>query len=238
MMPSERIIQKLFEVKPILRRYNRVVECPELSYTIAGWLGDGAFAIDFRHHHYGIMLRSVDYEFAAEWGKCLAISLGKRRAYKPFWDKNHQCWTVVGRSVILCRILAEACKDVTSVRHILKKYPIEACRAFFDAEGCIVKERWRYEIVAANYNKALLELVKELLNDLGIEATITTQRRLKSTFFNKQTGKWYKYKQDHIYILEIRRKENLIKFYDAVGFTIRRKMETLREKISSNKKQR
>lgn len=217
-----------------MRRYNKVIERPELSYALVGWLGDGAFEIDLKHHRYGILLRSVDYEFTAEWGRCLAISLGRKKPYKPFWDKNHQCWTVVGRSILLCRILARAYKDLTSVRYIFKKYPVEACRAFFDAEGCVVKERWRYKIVAANYNRALLELIKELLDDLEIKSTITTQRRLKTLFFNKQMGKWYKYRQDHIYVLEIRRKENLIKFYNIIGFTIRRKMEILKRKISKN----
>lgn len=236
-MPSERVIQKLFEVTPILRRYNKVVECPELSYTITAWLGDGTFDIDLKHHRYRALLRSIDYEFAAEWGKCLAISVGRKKYYKPFWDKNHQCWTVVGGGILLCRLLAKAYEDLTSVYHILKKYPIEACRGFFDAEGCIVKERWRYEIVAANYNRALLELIKELLEDLGIESTIARQRREKTLFFNRQMGKWYKYRQDIVYVLEIRRKENLMKFYDIIGgFTIRRKMEILERKIMGSAK--
>lgn len=233
-MPSEGTIQKLFEVAPILRRYNKVIECPELSYTIAGWFGDGTFDVDLKRHVYGVLLRSVDYEFAAEWGRCLAISLGREKPYKPFWDKNHQCWTVVGRSILLCKMLAKARKDLTSVRHILKKYLVEAYRAFFDAEGCVVKERWRYEIVVANYNRAFLELIKELLDDLGIESTITIQRRFKTLFFNEQMGKWYKYRQNHIHVLEVRRKENLIKFYNVIGFTIRRKMETLERKLSNS----
>ena len=201
---------------------NKILEGPGLAYVISAWLGDGSLARGKVRDNYGyyVNLRVTDYDFAEEWGRRLAEALGKSKPYVPRWNKSNQIWVVRASSELLYNLLKRAKEDPWIVMPYLEKYPREACRGFFDAEGSVNCNH--YYIVACNTNRRIINLFEELLTKLGIDCR-TYQRRKNDKF---------------IIYLTILGKENILKFAEEVGFTIARKrleLQRLLQKYNSLK---
>jgi len=212
---------------------NAYREGPELAYVTSAWLGDGTLNENKLTASYDIILRTIDLDFATRWGESLGIALN-RKPYRPFWDKDHNCWAVVGRSLLLATLLIEIAKSPSLIMPLFNKYPAEALRGIFDSEGCISQEKHRYRITASNYNSELLEIYKALLEKhFDIESKITKEYIRGKRIINPKTEKVYFIKQDYIYVLVIEGKEYLRKFYHCIGFTAARKAIILKEKIKS-----
>jgi len=204
-----------------LERCNKIVEGPGLAYVIGAWLGDGRLARDKRNYEYYVKLEVIDYDFAEEWGRCLTEALGRSKPYVPKWDDNDQRWVVKGSSVLLYDLLKRAKKnDPTILMPYLEKYPGEACRGFFDAEGSVATSR--YQIVAGNTDPRVIGLFEKLLGKLNIDCRTYRYRRDKFMICPK-TGKLYRRNSEFITYLAIYGEENILRFAERVGFTIARK---------------
>ena len=203
-----------------LGKCNKIVENPELAYVIGGWLGDGRLACIKSSHEYYVKLAVKDYDFAKEWGRCLAQALDKSKSYEPRWDKYHQRWVVGGRSLLLYNLLRRAKDDPWILMPYLEKYPADACRGFFDAEGGA--ESQNYEIVAYNTDPKLIELFKKLLKKIGIECSIR-EMRYKDDIFISPNGKRYHRNKHIIFRIAVHGKDNILRFAEEVGFIIARK---------------
>jgi len=114
-----------------LRNYNKIVDGPELAYVISAWLGDGRLPRRKNRPEHSVALPVKDYDFAEEWGRCLAKAFGKKRPCKPRWDNFHQRWVTKSCSKLLHKLLRRAKEDPWIVLLDLKKYPADACRGFF-----------------------------------------------------------------------------------------------------------
>lgn len=203
-----------------LRRCNKLVMGPMLAYAVGGWLGDGTLARDEDNDKYYVSLRVNDYDFAEEWGRCLAEALGRSKPYIPRWDDDLQRWVVKGSSVLLYNLLRRAKQDPWILIPYLEEYPAEACRGFFDAEGWVNVER--YMIEAGNTDPKIIALFKRLLEKVGIDCR-THRCRQKETFTSPRTGKLYRRSSEFIMRLAIYGKDNILKFADKIGFAIPRK---------------
>ena len=181
-----------------LRRCNKIIEGPGLAYAIGGWLGDGTLARDKKKHEYYVKLVVKDYDFAEEWGRWLAEALGRSKPYTPKWDDNLQRWVVKGSSVSLYGLLKKSREDPWILMPYLEKYPAEACRGFFDAEGSVNIDCYR--IVASNTNPDIIDLFRRLLEELGIDSKIYL-RRQRGTFISSRTGKVYRYNSEYVIYL-------------------------------------
>ena len=203
---------------------NKILEGPGLAYVIGAWLGDGSLArgkVRDYYEHY-VDLHVTDYDFAEEWGRRLAEAFGKSKPYVPRWNKSKQSWVVRASSELLYNLLKRAKEDPWIVMPYLEKYPGEACRGFFDAEGSVSSDN--YCVVACNTNRRIINLFEELLTKLGIDHK-TNQRHQKG-------------KSKPIIYLTILGKENILKFAEEVGFTIARKrleLQRLLQKYNSLK---
>ncbi len=196
----------------------------ELAYIIGVKLGDGYVT------KYGLRtkigLHVKDREFAEEFSRCLAKVLG-RAPIKPKYRRSLKSYVVEARSKTLYQML----KKPVDMRK-LKRY-IEHCkdcmaafvRGFADSEGCIDKNGY---IAIYNTDLRLLTYVKGLLHQLGIESTgPKIHVRRGTVFYDRRMGKNYTTKKD-VYRLRIRRPHNH-RFYEKVGFTIKRKRKRLEE---------
>jgi len=202
-----------------------------LTYVISAWLGDGTLTENKMNNNYDIILRTIDFDFAAKEGESLGTALG-RRTYRPFWDSNHDCWTVIGRSLLLATLLIEIYQSPILITPLFNKYPAEALRGIFDSEGCVSQEKYRYRITVSNYRLELLEIYKNLLmKHFNIKAKIIRHRIRGKKITNPKTGKAYFIRQDYLYQLVIEGKQYLEKFYYDIGFTIARKARILKQKI-------
>ena len=205
---------------------NKIIEGPELAYAISGWLGDGGLACIKSRHQYIIKLPVSDYDFAKEWGRCLAQALSRSKPYEPKWDKSHQRWVTQGYSRILYDLLKRAKDDPWILMPYLEKYPADACRGFFDAEGGAYSSRYRIE--AYNTDIRIIEMFKKLLENIGISANIC-QKPYKDREIKTRHHKAYQRKKEVCHVLTIYGKENILRFAERVGFTIVRKRLELQQ---------
>jgi len=113
---------------------------------------------------------------------------------------------------------------------IVKAYPREFLRGLFDGDGGVYagnKEGTSYPVVFfATTEPVVLELAKIALDILGIEYKVYlhTAPKLNRVRANKRCKRF-------VYDLRILKKDSILKFYREIGFTIKRKQETLEEAV-------
>ena len=215
-----------------LGRCNKIIQSPELAYVIGGWLGDGTLAVDRRNCKHHVILRVKDFDFATEWGRCLATAFGVKKPYRPVWDKVNRRWDVKASSILLYMILSRARKNPWITLPYLEEYPAEALQGLFDAEGNV--DGAFYHIRLRNAEMQLLKLTRHLLRKLDIDSKIYTWKQ--QLYVKDPEGrKIYRRKQDVAYCLVISRRESIVKFAKKVGFRIRRKQKALEDLLQKYK---
>jgi len=207
-----------------LGKCNKLVQSPELAYVVGGWLGDGTLALDQRNCKHYIILRVKDFDFAVEWGKCLATAFGVKKKYRPIWDKVNRRWTVKASSVLLYVTLSRARKNPWVTLQYLERYPSEGLQGLFDAEGNV--DSAFYHVRLRNADMQLLKLARHLLWMLGIDSKIYTWKQ-QPYIRDPKSQKIYQRKRNIAYCLVISRRENIVKFAEKVGFRIKRKQKAL-----------
>jgi len=208
-----------------LGRCNKIIEGPGLAYAVSAWLGDGSLARNRSSYRYYVVLEVSDYDFAEEWGRCLAEALGRSKPYMPIWDNKHKMWVVRGSSLLLYNLLKRAKEDPWILMPYLEQYPAEACRGFFDAEGEV--NATGYEILAYNTDLRIVQLFKTLLEKIGIECSIRERRYKDDVFICPSNGKRCHRNKLICYRLAVHGKENILRFAEEVGFIIARKRAEL-----------
>jgi intein-encoded DNA endonuclease-like protein len=201
---------------------------PELEYIIGALFSDGYKYIDDRGHLLRLIVK--DKEFAEKFAECLTKVLGRRRAYKPLWDRNRKRWIVTGCSTLLYEFLNKSLEELKPTIEYNKECVSAFLQALFDAEGSIYikirggrRERilWLY-----NTNKELLIYAKYLLKKyFNINATGPHLATRKDSIKHFPNGKKYKANEDCYYIYI--RANSLLNFYKHIGFTIKRKQQRL-----------
>jgi len=185
---------------------------PELSYLLGAYWSDGWLGEPDKRYEIG--LAAKDREFVVEFERCLRFVLGRDRPYKIREKKG--LYIVEGYSLKLQEFLLNPIKHVD----IVKAYPREFLRGLFDGDGGVYagnKKGTSYPLVFfTTTDPVVLELAKIALDILGIE--------YKVYLSNKRCKRL-------VYDLRIQKKDSILKFYREVGFTIKRKQETLEEAV-------
>lgn len=203
--------------------------CPELAYVITAWLGDGSLEFRKRERRYGITLRVKDYDFAEEFGRCAGIANNHSSPYKPYLlSSGFYC--VIFSNFMLYHLLKHSRENPWILMPYLKPYPAEACRGFFDAEGNPHFNGYYCYIKASNDNIELLKMIAELLKSLDVSTKIYEEKIKQKTMIIN--GRTTHRNVDKRFILVTQRKEDTIKFYEKVGFTIKRKQEKLKQAMT------
>ena len=198
--------------------YPNLNPSPELSYLVGAIIGDGnwyktnsSFRKRYSKDYFGYIIRIIvnDRDFAEEVARCLGVLLNKTVPVKSFLSSRLKAWRVIVGNHALYNFLSKGCFD-----EVIERYPREFLRGFFDAEGNAYYQtrKNRLYLSAGSSNKKYIDLVQKALNYLGIESKVY-------------------YKKGNFYHLCIGKKENQIRFYEEVGFTIKRKQEVL-EKLT------
>jgi len=201
---------------------------PELEYINGVMFSDGYKCFDGKRYH--LRLAVVDKKFAETFGKNLAKVLGRRKPYKPYWDKDLKRWVVTGCSIQLFKFLNRPLKELKPHIEYSKETIASFLRALFDAEGCIyvkIKGRRRKrQLCLYNTDKKLLIYVQYLLKkyfDIDTTGPYLAKRKGSIKYF--PNDKISKTTKDY-YCLYIRAK-SLLNFYKHIGFTIKRKQQRL-----------
>ena len=165
-----------------------------------------------------------DFDFAAEWGKCLAIVSGRNKPYVPRWDEANGRWNVRASNALLYAVLKDAREDPSTTLPYLEQNSDKALQGLFDAEGNV--DELFYRIRFFNTNIKLVKLAESLLRKMGISSRIYACRQ-PSAISDPRSRKIYIRRYRTLYHLVISRRENIVKFAREIGFGIRRKREAL-----------
>lgn len=208
-----------------------LIVCPELAYVIGAVLGNG-FAYVGKSGLYMIVLSVKEYEFAAEFGRCLAIATNRDNPYTP--RELHNQWRCAGYNKSLCLLLKG--KVINKLKPFIEHS--EECikafiRGFADARGYVDKHGIQIKIT----DNVLLEYVAKLLERLGIKSKIY-EKKIKVQFIkDPKIGRIYNLRHTTLYELRIGRRDELLKFRQIISFTIRQKQARLEMLTPARSKQ-
>ncbi len=124
-------------------------------------------------------------------------------------------------------------KNVNLIKNFSDEEFLAFLAGFFDAEGSIVKRRWknglRHEIKIGNTNKEVLEIIKNKLDELGINSKIYTYKSRKGKFHYLCGRKIINRKDYHI--LEVVRNESILNLLKMLKLRHEEKIERKRQAI-------
>lgn len=100
---------------------------------------------------------------------------------------------------------------------------------FFDGEGTVMGKKY-ISIQGYSVNKDSLNTIAELLNNFNIKSTYSKLNRKNKPFFSIKDDKIYYGKED-IHVIAISKLCYVKRFYEEIGFKIKRKSDKLKEYI-------
>lgn len=194
---------------------------PDLAYVIGVMHGDGFV----RPSVNSISLTVKDWEFCSNfkeklerWAGISCTQITRR--------KCDGLWNVSLSSKAVCDIIVNF--NLTNLLTCHRGIKANFLRGLYDSEGSIIASKLHdrriseRRIYLYSTNKGLLELVKRLLNDFDIFSSLFKQPKCTSHIGRKD-----------VFMLKIRRKDSIKKFYEAIGFSIERKQEKLKAAVNS-----
>lgn len=201
----------------------------DFAFCLGAYYGDG-WSIR-RLRNYNVFLASIDDDFIEYYRNCFerwsGLNPHKRiRLYN--YGKRKIYYTNIGSNELKHFVNF----DLKKLYDAPKTVKAAFIKGIADSEGCMHgKKRGRGgTITIHNTDLKLIKLCKKLMFNLGIE----------SKYYSRNAGgfKGHYYGRDIFshkkqYIICIRRKENLIKFNNKIGFSIGRKQEKLDNVVKS-----
>lgn len=199
---------------------------PELCYIIGTVLSDGSLISYSKERSYIINLRVKDYEYAAEFSRCLAKVLRRKEPYGIRRKDNR--WFTEAKSILLYKFLKQPLEKLKPYIEHNEDCAAAFLRAFFDGEGSVHGRDGR-DLNVYNTDKQLLIYIEELLKR-HFDINSTEPRIIVTKGVHcSPTGKQYRTNKDCYYVRV--RTDSLLTFYKAIGFTIKRKQLRLAEAV-------
>jgi intein-encoded DNA endonuclease-like protein len=190
----------------------------ELGYVTGVALGDGTTSIS-SDHNYAIKLQVNDKDFAEEFARRLGVIL-KRPAPNVRWYEGRHAWRTQVSSLLLLKFLREPLSAIGQIVRTSKQCKVGFLRGFFDSEGsCSIES-----LTVCNGELQKLELVNELLRSLRIQTTgphlghpAGGTRMIRGKLCHVNKPQYYARVSN----------ESWSRFEELVGFSIKRKMNSL-----------
>lgn len=190
----------------------------QLVYAIAAAVGDGMSKFDKERGGLVVFQHLKDEDFA----QIVAKSLGTRHSLNVAYG-----YDVVGRGTIISDLVLVGKRDPWAIHPILKKYPDQALKGFFDAEGGV--DVFHGKVTACNTNEEVIEVFSCLLRKLSIHHSVT-HTKMNPFFVDTRNRRIYLRKK------QIRHQLNVFccctsRYAALVGFAIDRKMNSLQSVV-------
>jgi len=193
-------------------------------------IGDGSWRkVVKRGAYYSgrVTYGSTDLELAQRAGKLMALVMGRKNVYRPYWSETNQVFIVESQSKHLLEVLNSA---MSTRRTLVWRFRIRFLKGIYDAEGCITVRRRNGHVYPrvflTNSDVGLIRVVRRMLRSLGIETTLELNTRAGRQKVIR--GRRTTTRQD-VYNICIGRQQLVLKFAKLIGFRIIRKRALLRE---------
>jgi len=195
----------------------------ELSYVLGVYYGDGSAWKS--NKGFFIELQVKDRDFIDEFNRCISWVLNRKKIY-PTYVKR-ELFKITTCSKLLYEFLK---KPLEEHKIIIKNFPAEFLRGFYDSEGCVVyrKQKWgkpRIDVDVCNTDLSLLNYIKDIL---ACHFSIYPSKKVHIVKAKPMIvgGELRHFKKD-VYHICISAQESVQKFYNQIGFSIKRKQEKL-----------
>ena len=198
---------------------------PELSYVLGVYYGDG-WITTWKNDRW-VGLSANDRDFVEEFSRCLSKVIGRRELY-PIQHRGDSYNTRVCNKTLHAFLN----KSLEEHKYIIEEFPAPFLRGFFDSEGGVYRvggpevQRFGeyYELKAVSTNLLLLQYIRDLLSRrFSLSTHIGAPQKAKPHFVDGRLAIATK----DCYRLRTARHDNLQKFNEKIGFTIKRKQEKL-----------
>jgi intein-encoded DNA endonuclease-like protein len=204
-----------------------IIATPEFSYLLGVRYGDGKMMKWKKTSSFAFGLNAIDKDFVIEFRRCCCFVTGKStekmsKVWKSKYTKGKRT-DLYGWAILTKRLYNFLNKDISEQMFIIKKYPNDFLRGFWDSEGglTICEEQRHRSIRASNKKLKLLLLNKKLFENLGFGNIYIYKRfRKYSKYFKNQ-------KDSYIYEIVISNISDIIRFAKEIKFSINRKQKKL-----------
>jgi len=192
-------------------------DSPRLAYVAGAVLGDGYLQKD----SYRLGLRAKDRDFVELVERCLCEIVSGAVSFYTTEENDSMMYRVN----TTCHKLYRWFERWGNIARVAEKFPADFIRGLADAEGsasiywCKRERKWRRSLTITNSDRRLLILVSTLAKqhfDINFRLRVYKNR-------------------SQLYELRVCDKKNFQNFNDHVGFSIKRKKESLEKMLSSYK---
>lgn len=203
---------------------------PDLSFVIGANIGDGCALTN----GWSVKLEVTDLDFAEAFNASMAkvfshpvtnkILVRNQPGRLPLYVVKYSSKQLVE----LLRL------PQSKLLEIAFAFPREFLRGFFDAEGHVdvgINRYLQLSIGAENTDKSLLQRVRKLLKEMGINSRIDRKRTAGSVQVIR--GREFK-KRRTSYSLIIGKRDDIERIVERVGFSIQRKVGKVNDALSLN----
>ncbi len=202
-------------------RRARLEPSPALAYIVGVYLGDAS--VSENAYKYRIRLKVVDRDFAeAFWNALKDIAVNPWIGFEHNRGRSYR-WCVEVTNKDLYMFLS---RPKEKLFNIVRTYPREFLRGFFDSEGSAIVYQNRARVEASNYDLEILELCRELLKEFEINSKIYKTKRKGQPVVIRD--KVYFYNSD-LFTIVISQKDSVYRYLLNIGFSIERKKNKLLE---------
>lgn len=161
--------------KGIYKRNVNLSPSPVLSYILGVIFGDGCIYYNDKRQSWGVRLDAKDKGFVEEFREALKLLDLRPRFYtREYRYGKHNFTRKLYYTVADTKALAEFIKKIktaiTELEEIVKPYPREFLRGFFQSEGSFDRGRWTLSI--SNNNAFLLSICQKALNSLTFSSKV------------------------------------------------------------------
>jgi len=212
-----------------VRNLFRKEPSPALSYVIGANIGDGCTLTD----NWIVKLEVTDRDFAEAFNSRMA-ELFSRKNPNTILIKRFRVRRLPMHVVrYSCKALVELLRlPLKKLLEIAFAFPCEFLRGFYDAEGHVdvgVSRVLELRIGVDNSDRTLMFEVKHLLTKLNIASRFERRRKKGTTMLIR--GVIFA-KRRNSYSVVIGRNADMRRFASEIGFSIRRKIQKLRDALS------
>lgn len=224
------------ETRNDLQKYNKI---NSLGYIIGTIPTDAYFGIPSKRNNYVYSISAKDKDFIETVVECL----NNFKIIKKI-RRQRNLWRIQTSKKQIEQFLAFIKKEKDdqwvfdeNVFNLDQYFRRSILMAVCDAEGCVTNSSLKGNIISrhitiTNSSLLLLKQIKLLLESFGIQSYICHHRKPRMAEIR---GRTYQFKK-HVFTLTITGYQNLQKFKNIIGFSIKRKQGQLEYILSSYKK--
>lgn len=206
---------------------------PELSYLLGVSYGDGKHMKHQKMSQFAFGLVVKDKDFVEEFRRCACSVVGKKSSRIWQTKRGYYGWAIYSKK--LFNFLSKPLEDHNP---FIEKYPGMFLRGFFDSEGTITwaRNNTNAELCLSITNKEVILYCLDLLKQLNMDFKYYEFNHYRKDIgIRRKMGSGSIVRRKMMYTIATKKMDNIRKFGEIIGFSIKRKHNKLMSIINYRK---